>query len=35
MEKMAADSLPMLVRMITILETGCTSAQVVDQATEK
>jgi FixJ family two-component response regulator len=35
MEKMAADSLPMLVRMITILETGCTSAQVTDQATEK
>ena len=35
MEKMAADSLPTLVRMITVLETGCTSTSESVQATEK
>jgi two-component system response regulator FixJ len=34
MDKMAADSLPTLVRMITILETGCSSSIPDRQATE-
>ena len=35
MDKMAADSLPTLVRMITILETGVPTAQRLDQTAEK
>ncbi len=34
MEKMAADSLPTLVRMITVLETGCSSDQPTGQTTD-
>lgn len=35
MEKMSADSLPTLVRMITVLETGCSSSEFVSQTTDK
>jgi FixJ family two-component response regulator len=35
MQKMSADSLPTLVRMITILETGCVSASSLVQTADK
>lgn len=34
MEKMSADSLPILVRMITVLETGCSSGELTGQITD-